>query len=119
MDSYAIQSEIEQTKEALKKILPEYSMKFVRPPYGRYNAEVENAIQEPLMLWTIDSGDWENPDADSICKTVVSNIQDRDIIVFHDDNAQTVEAIEKIIFDLKDRGFQFATVSQLHENQCE
>ena len=118
LDSYAIQSEIEQTKEALKKILPEYSMKFVRPPYGRYNAEVENAIQEPLMLWTIDSGDWENPDADSICKTVVSNIQDRDIIVFHDDNAQTVEAIEKIILDLKDRGFQFATVSQLHENQC-
>ncbi len=119
LDSYAIQNEIEQTKEALKKILPEYSMKFVRPPYGRYNAEVENAIQEPLMLWTIDSGDWENPDADSIYKTVVSNIQDRDIIVFHDDNAQTVEAIEKIILDLKDRGFQFATVSQLYENQCE
>lgn len=118
LDSYAIQNEIEQTKEALKKILPEYSMKFVRPPYGRYNAEVENAIQEPLMLWTIDSGDWETPHADSIYKTVVSNIQDRDIIVFHDDNAQTVEAIEKIIFDLKDRGFQFATVSQLYENQC-
>lgn len=119
LDSYAIQNEIEQTKEALKKILPEYSMKFVRPPYGRYNAEVENAIQEPLMLWTIDSGDWETPHADSIYKTVVSNIQDRDIIVFHDDNAQTVEAIEKIILDLKDRGFQFATVSQLYENQCE
>ena len=119
LDSYAIQNEIEQTKEALKKILPEYSMKFVRPPYGRYNAEVENAIQEPLMLWTIDSGDWETPHADSIYKTVVSNIRDRDIIVFHDDNAQTVEAIEKIILDLKDRGFQFATVSQLYENQCE
>ena len=118
LDSYAIQNEIEQTKEALKKILPEYSMKFVRPPYGRYNAEVENAIQEPLMLWTIDSGDWENPDADSICKTVVSNIQDGDIIVFHDDNEQTVEAIEKFILDIKDRGFQFATVSQLYENQC-
>ena len=85
-------------------------MKYVRPPYGRYTQDVQKAIGLPLVLWTIDSGDWEAPNAENINK-----VQDGDIIVFHDDNAQTVKALEKIILELKKRGFQFATVSQLYE----
>ncbi len=65
------------------------------------------------MLWTIDSGDWENPDAEIIYTTVVGSVKDGDIIVFHDDNAETVKALEKIIVELKAREFQFATVSQI------
>ncbi len=34
-------------------------------------------------------------------------------VVFHDDNEETVKALSKIIAELKKRGFQFATVSQL------
>lgn len=68
------------------------------------------------MLWTIDSGDWQNLNVEQIYTTVINDIQDRDIIVFHDDNAETVKAIEKIIIELKARGFQFVTVSQLLED---
>ena len=68
------------------------------------------------MLWTIDSGDWEKPNAEKISVSVVNNIQDGDIIVFHDDNAETVKALDKIIAELKTRGFQFVTVSYLLED---
>ena len=102
-------------EEELRKILPDYTVKYVRPPYGRYNEAVEQAVGHPLMLWTIDSGDWDDPDAESIYTTVVSNIQDGDIIVFHDDNPETVKALESIIIELKSRGFQFVTVSQMRE----
>jgi len=115
--SRTIQWEIQQTEEKLKEILPDYPMKYVRPPYGRYTEDVQNAIGLPLVLWTIDSGDWEAPHAENIYTAVVSKIQDGDIIVFHDDNAETVKALEKIILELKKRGFQFATVSQLYEYQ--
>ena len=117
LDSRTIQWEIQQTEEKLKEILPDYPMKYVRPPYGRYTEDVQNAIGLPLVLWTIDSGDWEAPHAENIYTAVVSKIQDGDIIVFHDDNAETVKALEKIILELKKRGFQFATVSQLYEYQ--
>lgn len=110
-----IQQEIQKTQTALKEILPDACIQSVRPPYGRYTQEVEQAIPYPLVLWTIDSGDWDDPDAQKICTTVVNSIQDGDIVVFHDDNAETVAALDKIISELKARDFQFATVSQLSE----
>lgn len=110
-----IRQEIRQMEEELRKILPDHKIKYVRPPYGRYNESVEQAVGLPLMLWTIDSGDWDDPDAECIYTTVVSNIQDGDIIVFHDDNPETVKALESIILELRSRGFQFVTVSQMQE----
>ena len=115
LNASQIRQEIRQTEEELRKILPDYTIKYVRPPYGRYNEAVEQAVGQPLMLWTIDSGDWDDPVAESIYTTVVSNIQDGDIIVFHDDNPETVKALEDIIIELKSRGFQFVTVSQMQE----
>ena len=113
LDNSEIQKEIRQTDEALKKILPDYSIRYVRPPYGRYTEKVQAAIDRPLMLWTIDSLDWEDSDAEKIYTVVVDQIEDGDIVVFHDDNEETVKALSKIIAELKKRGFQFATVSQL------
>ncbi len=110
-----IRQEIHQTEEGLKKILPNYTIQYLRPPYGRYTEKVEKASDLPLMLWTIDSWDWENPDADNIYKTAIRGIKDGDIIVFHDDNPETVKALRKIIAELKARNFQFLTVSQMYE----
>ncbi len=115
LNTQQIQQEIHQTEEGLKKILPNYTIQYLRPPYGRYTETVEKATDLPLMLWTIDSWDWEKPDADKIYNTVVSVIKDGDIIVFHDDNPETVKALRKIIAELKVRNFQFLTVSQMYE----
>lgn len=119
LDTEGIQREIQQTADVLHKILPDYTIEHVRPPYGRYTPKVQAAIDLPLILWTIDSGDWENPDAERIYTTVVNHIQDGDTIVFHDDNPQTVAALKKIITELKTRGYQFVTVSQLRKRQSE
>lgn len=119
LDKRQILKEIVKTEIELQKILPDYTINYVRPPYGRYTEEVEAAVGLPLMLWTIDSGEWENPDAEKIYATVVDNIQDGDIIVFHDDNTQTAAALEQIIVTLKARGFQFVTVSQLESINCD
>lgn len=113
LNAQQIQDEIRQTEHALQTVLPDHRSRFVRPPYGRYTPNTEETIDYPLMLWTIDSGDWEKATAEKIHQNVVCNIHDGDIIVFHDDNAETVNALSSIISELKGRGFQFATVSEL------
>ncbi len=108
-----VQQEMQQTEDALREILPDYKIRYIRPPYGRYTEEMETALDLPLMLWTIDSLDWDNPDAEKIYATVMRDIHDKDIIVFHDDNAETPKALEKLIPALREKGFQFVTISQM------
>lgn len=60
-----------------------------------------------MMLWTLDSGDWKSPNAQDIFDTVMCSVQDGDIIIFHDDNAETVKALELLIPALREKGFQF------------
>ena len=110
-----IQQEIHKTEKELKKILPNYTLQYLRPPYGRYNENLEQATDLDLVLWTVDSWDWGNPDADKIYNTVMCAIKGGDTIVFHDDNPETVKALKRIIAELKARDFQFVTVSQMYE----
>ena len=108
-----ILEEIQKTQDKLREILPDYTMKFLRPPYGRQNETVCQSSPLPLILWEVDSGDWEDPQAEAIYAAVMENIQDGDIVVFHDDNPETVKALKQILPALKARGYQFATVSAL------
>lgn len=117
LDTREMQEEIQLTQEKLSKILTDYTFKLVRPPYGRYNQTVQDTINLPLVLWLIDSGDWDEPDADAIYTAVVTHVQDGDIVVFHDDNPQTVKALERILPALKEKGFRFLTVSQMCDVQ--
>ena len=114
-----IMSEIGQTQELVEKIIPGYALKYVRPPYGRCNQAVEEAINGHIVLWEVDSGDWEKVEAQTIYNTVVNvnKVRDGDIIVFHDDNSSTVVALKKIIGELQARGYQFGTLSQLYETK--
>ena len=108
-----ILEEIQKTQDKLREILPDYTMNFLRPPYGRQNETVCQSSPLPLILRNVDSGDWEDPQAEAIYAAVMENIQDGDIVVFHDDNPETVKALEQILPALKALGYQFATVSTL------
>lgn len=74
LDTREMQEEIQLTQEKLSKILTDYTFKLVRPPYGRYNQTVQDTINLPLVLWSIDSGDWDEPDADAIYTAVVAHV---------------------------------------------
>ena len=113
LEEAQILEEIQKTQEALGEILPDYTVNFLRPPYGEQNETVCQSSPLPLILWDVDSGDWDNPQAEGIYAAVMENIQDGDIVVFHDDNPQTVKALKQMLPALKARGYQFATVSNL------
>ena len=43
----------------------------------------------------------------------MNNVQDGDIILLHDIHATTVPAVEKIVSQLNESGYQMVTVSEL------
>ena len=47
----------------------------VRPPYGSYNDTVAETAARPLILWSVDTLDWETQNADSTVQNVMDNGQ--------------------------------------------
>ena len=86
-----------------------------RPPYGSTNATVREAMNLPLVNWSLNSNDWETRDADRIYNDVMNNIQDGDIVLFHDLKDFSASAIERIVPALTKQGYQLVTVQELFE----
>lgn len=86
-----------------------------RPPYGSANATVREALNLPLINWSLNSNDWETRDADRIYNDVMNNIQDGDIVLFHDLKDFSASAIERIVPALAKQGYQLVTVQELFE----
>ncbi len=105
--------EVVLPQKRIEKIVPTYKFKYIRPPYGEYSETVEDAIDQPLILWDVDSDDYIVTDVEKIVDNVLSSVKDGSIVVFHDDNRYTVAALKKIIPELEKQGYQFVTVSQL------
>ena len=58
--------------------------------------------------------DWKNPSAYEIAKTVVDKAENGDIILLHDYGTNnTVEALDILIPKMKEKGFEFVTVSDI------
>jgi len=87
--------------------------KIMRPPYGSVNATVRQTVPQPMILWTIDPEDWKYRNAQAVHSKVVGAAFDGAIVLMHDIHSTTVDAVAAIIDDLRARGYEFLTVSEL------
>lgn len=96
-----------------------YNATLIRPPCGMYDKSLIRLAKEnndKIILWNIDTHDWSHMSTEGIKSNVISSVKGGDIILFHDyitGESNTVEALETIIPILKDKGYEFVTVSQL------
>ena len=65
--------------------------------------------------WNVNPNDWENPGTQKITNTVMEQTANGDIILMHasDSVKQTAKALKTILPGLKNKGFQFVTISEL------
>lgn len=120
-----INDEVNKTQEAIKKVIGKEPNIF-RPPYRAINKEICSVIKEKQMniiLWSnLDPRDWSNPGVDYIVNTIMTKVQNGNIILLHDYNntrkstSQTIQALDIVIPKLKEQGYKFVTVSKLIEN---
>jgi len=107
-----IAGQIEKADRMLRTVTKTPSALF-RPPYGARNEKVMAAVQSrnlTAVLWNIDSRDWADPVPQSIANRVIQLVEGehRGIILFHDIQARTIEALPAVIETLQNRGYQFA-----------
>ena len=113
LSASAIKKQIEDTFEELDRACGNEADYLVRPPYGSTNQKVRDAIDVPLIYWSVDSEDWSLLNTEKVRKKIVADTYDGCIILCHDIHKTTIPAALGAIDDLQDQGYEFVTVSEL------
>ncbi len=93
--------------------------RYLRPPYGSYDAKVTAAaaaLGHKLVLWTVDTRDWETPEVGAILANVKAQTKPGAIILMHDggnNRSATVASIPVVIDWLFQQGYSLTTVAGL------
>lgn len=106
------QRELSDTDAEIRRVTG-HEASVVRPPYGYYNKAVRSAAGRPLILWTVDTNDWRGKAPGEIADYVIQQAKEGSVILMHDQQTQTADAMEMIIPTLIDEGFRFVTISEL------
>lgn len=109
--------EIMKVHEKVKE-LTGYEMQLFRPPYGDYNNQVINVTYAcgyyPIQ-WNVDSLDWKDYGVQEIINTVCNHksLGNGTIILCHNGAKYTAQALDTMITQLKEKGYEFVPISQL------
>ena len=106
------QRELSDTDAEIRRVTG-HEASVVRPPYGYYNKTVMSAAERPLILSTADTNDWRGKAPGEIADYVIQQAKEGSVILMHDQQTQTADAMEMIIPTLIEEGFRFVTVSEL------
>ncbi len=107
--------EIADTQKRLKAITGQYPTWF-RPPYAGRNKRTDaiaGRLKLGVVTWTTSPVDWENKDAATITRLVLSQARRNSIVLMHDSHSWTVNAAPAIIKGLKAKGYTLVTLTQL------
>ena len=108
-----IQNDISNASMVYEKTLG-HKLYLVRPPYGNANSTVRRNLKYPLIGCDIDSLDWKFRNKDKILSKIneISNYDGR-IILMHSIYDATAEAVEELVPQLLEKGYQLVTVSEM------
>ena len=105
--------EIEYNHKLVKENLG-IDMSLFMPPSGSYGLQTLEAAEKlgyTTIMWSKDTIDWRDKDADLIFKRATKNLQNGDIILMHPTEC-TKNALPNILSKIKSLGFNLTTVSQ-------
>ena len=109
-----IQYQIDKSCSMIKEITGE-DVKIMRTPYGAHEDNVLAAVDLPIILWSIDTLDWDTKDAQNTYNVILEQVTGGSIILMHDIYKETADAVEMVVPELVARGYKLVTVSELFE----
>lgn len=114
----ALLEEVQECEDVLEELC-EYRPHLFRPPQGILNDAVQfcgEAGDYSVILWSLDTRDWECKDERQIVESVLRSVHAGDIVLMHDyigTGSRTPQALRKLLPILLKMGYEPTTVSDL------
>jgi peptidoglycan/xylan/chitin deacetylase (PgdA/CDA1 family) len=117
MTAESLSEELGRCEAVLDRVLSYHSCLF-RPPEGFLSGAVSACAEQgdySLVLWSVDTKDWETKQVGSILEKVLKQIKPGDIVLMHDyvAKSKTPEALEILLPKLLALGYEPVTVGEL------
>lgn len=109
-----VKKEISYARNAIKNVTGEYPT-LLRPPYGNYNSIVSKNAKAPMIYWSVDTEDWKYRNVKYIKNYVINHAGDGQIILLHDIHPTSVNGFIKALPELRKKGYELVTVSELYK----
>jgi len=109
--------EIKKTEEAVHRITGCKTTLFA-PPYGDFNdtvVDTAEAMGYKVIMWSIDTIDWNTKDYNKILERLEKKHHNGAIVLMHPTKV-TVQALPRMIENLKEHGYEITTVSDVLES---
>jgi peptidoglycan/xylan/chitin deacetylase (PgdA/CDA1 family) len=99
--------------------------RFFRAPHGfrsPFVAAAARRLDQRVVGWSLGVWDSSLPGTDEIVRRVVNGVHPGSIVLLHDgdgydplgDRGQTAASVERIVLALRDRGYEFTTLPEIH-----
>ncbi|MDO4961635.1 MAG: polysaccharide deacetylase family protein [Eubacteriales bacterium] len=89
--------------------------RIMRLPGGNKNSTVLANVNMPIILWSIDTRDWDHRNAAKSEAAIMGKVKDGDIVLMHELYSATADATASVVPQLVNQGFQLVTVSEMAE----
>ena len=116
LSSAEIRREVSRTQEIVFRATGRRP-KVMRPPYGATNAKVGRAARLPQIMWQVDTRDWRHRRPGHFRRTVLKLARPGAVIMAHDTQPSTVDAMPTTMDCLLRRGYTLVTVSELYRGK--
>jgi len=107
-----IRADLVETSALIRRAVPHARIPYFRAPYGSWGQTPQVAVElgmQPLG-WRLAITDWEPPGTDVLVQRLRDGITPGAVVLLHDgggDRSQTVEAVDRIIPELRAQGWRF------------
>jgi len=117
LDTASQKEEIMSVHQKIEE-LTGYNCFLFRPPYGDYNSELINTIygcNHYPVQWDVDSLDWKDYGVENIIKTITTHkaLGNGSIILMHNGAKFTADALDTVLTNLEQQGYEIVPISQL------
>lgn len=120
LSSNESKEQIKKAENIIKNITGEKTS-FFASPYGEYDKKLISAVSEidyNLIMWSIDTIDWQRPNPETIIKRVTNKLHNDAIILMHPTDP-TSRALPELLSKIKELDYEMVTIDKILVNKNE
>lgn len=113
-----VKKELNDFSNLIKEVTGKPVASLFRFPYGKYSMHLLDMVSEmgyTSVFWSTAMRDWEPRagGAEDSYKDIMNGLHEGNVILMHQGSKENIEALDRIIKDVKKAGYEFGTLDEL------